>query len=82
MVGQPGAEAPAPPPPCLTAVPSQALVKVMSGRHPMLYSFQTSLPKLPVPSVEDTVRRVRRAALLAHPVPRPPNTGGGRAQLP
>ncbi|KAM7178447.1 carnitine O-palmitoyltransferase 1, muscle isoform 1-T9 [Macrochelys suwanniensis] len=34
-----------------------ALVKVMSGRKPMLYSFQTSLPKLPVPSVEATIRR-------------------------
>ncbi|XP_067389199.1 carnitine O-palmitoyltransferase 1, muscle isoform isoform X1 [Emydura macquarii macquarii] len=34
-----------------------ALVKVMSGRNPMLYSFQTSLPKLPVPSVEATIRR-------------------------
>lgn len=81
VVGQPRAEAPAPPPPRLTAIPSQALVKVMSGRHPMLYSFQTSLPKLPVPSVEDTVRRVRRAALLAHPVPQPLNTGGGAAAL-
>uniref|UniRef100_A0A8C8SGA3 Carnitine O-palmitoyltransferase 1, muscle isoform n=1 Tax=Pelusios castaneus TaxID=367368 RepID=A0A8C8SGA3_9SAUR len=34
-----------------------ALVKVMSGRKPMLYSFQTSLPKLPVPSVEATICR-------------------------
>uniref|UniRef100_A0A670ZUX2 Carnitine O-palmitoyltransferase 1, muscle isoform n=1 Tax=Pseudonaja textilis TaxID=8673 RepID=A0A670ZUX2_PSETE len=34
-----------------------ALVKVMSGRHPLLYSFQTSLPKLPVPRVEDTIQR-------------------------
>ncbi|XP_073185144.1 carnitine O-palmitoyltransferase 1, muscle isoform isoform X2 [Lepidochelys kempii] len=34
-----------------------ALVKVMSGRKPMLYSFQTSLPKLPVPSVEATIHR-------------------------
>ncbi|XP_042326457.1 carnitine O-palmitoyltransferase 1, muscle isoform [Sceloporus undulatus] len=33
------------------------LVKVMSGRHPMLYSFQTSLPKLPVPRVVDTIHR-------------------------
>ncbi|ETE56910.1 hypothetical protein L345_17378, partial [Ophiophagus hannah] len=29
----------------------------MSGRHPLLYSFQTSLPKLPVPRVEDTIQR-------------------------
>ncbi|XP_058046073.1 carnitine O-palmitoyltransferase 1, muscle isoform isoform X2 [Ahaetulla prasina] len=34
-----------------------ALVKVMSGRHPLLYSFQTSLPKLPVPRVGDTIQR-------------------------
>ncbi|XP_053112092.1 carnitine O-palmitoyltransferase 1, muscle isoform isoform X2 [Hemicordylus capensis] len=34
-----------------------ALVKVMSGRNPMLYSFQTSLPKLPVPRVKDTIQR-------------------------
>ncbi|XP_070610708.1 carnitine O-palmitoyltransferase 1, muscle isoform isoform X3 [Erythrolamprus reginae] len=34
-----------------------ALVRVMSGRHPLLYSFQTSLPKLPVPRVGDTVQR-------------------------
>ncbi|XP_072858465.2 carnitine O-palmitoyltransferase 1, muscle isoform isoform X1 [Pogona vitticeps] len=34
-----------------------ALVKLMSGRHPLLYSFQTSLPKLPVPPVSDTIQR-------------------------
>ncbi|XP_019957720.1 carnitine O-palmitoyltransferase 1, liver isoform isoform X1 [Paralichthys olivaceus] len=33
------------------------LVKVFSGRKPMLYSFQNSLPRLPVPSVKDTCRR-------------------------
>ncbi|XP_062990523.1 carnitine O-palmitoyltransferase 1, muscle isoform isoform X2 [Elgaria multicarinata webbii] len=33
------------------------MVKVMSGRNPLLYSFQTSLPKLPVPRVEDTIQR-------------------------
>ncbi|XP_054631269.1 carnitine O-palmitoyltransferase 1, liver isoform isoform X2 [Dunckerocampus dactyliophorus] len=33
------------------------LVKVFSGRKPMLYSFQNSLPRLPVPSVQDTCRR-------------------------
>lgn len=36
----------------------QLLVKVFSGRKPMLYSFQNSLPRLPVPSVKDTCRRV------------------------
>ncbi|XP_070788426.1 carnitine O-palmitoyltransferase 1, liver isoform isoform X1 [Pituophis catenifer annectens] len=34
-----------------------ALVKLFSGRKPMLYSFQTSLPRLPVPTVKDTVNR-------------------------
>ncbi|XP_075561613.1 LOW QUALITY PROTEIN: carnitine O-palmitoyltransferase 1, muscle isoform [Pelecanus crispus] len=34
-----------------------ALMKVLSVRKPLLYSFQTSLPKLPVPSVEATVTR-------------------------
>uniref|UniRef100_A0A8C9TUQ0 Carnitine O-palmitoyltransferase 1, muscle isoform n=1 Tax=Scleropages formosus TaxID=113540 RepID=A0A8C9TUQ0_SCLFO len=33
------------------------LVKMLSGQRPLLYSFQASLPKLPVPRVEDTVRR-------------------------
>ncbi|NXN99271.1 CPT1B palmitoyltransferase, partial [Rhinopomastus cyanomelas] len=34
-----------------------ALMKLLSIRKPLLYSFQTSLPKLPVPSVEATVSR-------------------------
>ncbi|XP_032138442.1 carnitine O-palmitoyltransferase 1, liver isoform isoform X2 [Sapajus apella] len=33
------------------------MVKLFSGRKPMLYSFQTSLPRLPVPAVKDTVNR-------------------------
>uniref|UniRef100_A0A673TF30 carnitine O-palmitoyltransferase n=1 Tax=Suricata suricatta TaxID=37032 RepID=A0A673TF30_SURSU len=33
------------------------MIKVFSGRKPMLYSFQTSLPRLPVPAVQDTVNR-------------------------
>ncbi|XP_078197782.1 carnitine O-palmitoyltransferase 1, liver isoform isoform X3 [Callithrix jacchus] len=33
------------------------MVKLFSGQKPMLYSFQTSLPRLPVPAVEDTVNR-------------------------
>ncbi|XP_069485554.1 carnitine O-palmitoyltransferase 1, muscle isoform [Ambystoma mexicanum] len=32
-------------------------LKVVSGRHPMLYSFQTSLPKLPVPPIAKTIQR-------------------------
>ena len=35
------------------------LVKLLSGwRKPMLYSFQGSLPRLPLPTVEDTMKRV------------------------
>ncbi|XP_019712682.1 carnitine O-palmitoyltransferase 1, muscle isoform [Hippocampus comes] len=34
-----------------------SLVKMFSGRRPLLYSFQASLPRLPVPRVEDTIRR-------------------------
>lgn len=37
----------------------QSLVKMFSGRRPLLYSFQASLPRLPVPSVDDTIHRVR-----------------------
>ncbi|XP_067875728.1 carnitine O-palmitoyltransferase 1, liver isoform-like isoform X2 [Heterodontus francisci] len=33
------------------------LVKIFSGRKPMLYSFQNSLPRLPVPTINDTLRR-------------------------
>ncbi|XP_030057166.1 LOW QUALITY PROTEIN: carnitine O-palmitoyltransferase 1, liver isoform [Microcaecilia unicolor] len=33
------------------------LVKLFSGCKPMLYSFQTSLPRLPLPTVKDTVKR-------------------------
>lgn len=38
----------------------QALVRIFSGRKPRLYSYQGSLPNLPVPAVKDTVKRVRR----------------------
>uniref|UniRef100_A0A672PET6 Carnitine O-palmitoyltransferase 1, muscle isoform n=1 Tax=Sinocyclocheilus grahami TaxID=75366 RepID=A0A672PET6_SINGR len=34
-----------------------SLVKLLSGRRPLLYSFQASLPHLPVPSIDDTIRR-------------------------
>ncbi|XP_033700477.1 palmitoyl thioesterase CPT1C isoform X5 [Tursiops truncatus] len=34
-----------------------ALVHIFSGRHPMLFSYQRSLPRQPVPSVQDTVRK-------------------------
>uniref|UniRef100_A0A8C8VIR6 carnitine O-palmitoyltransferase n=1 Tax=Pelusios castaneus TaxID=367368 RepID=A0A8C8VIR6_9SAUR len=34
-----------------------ALVKIFAGRKPMLYSYQTSLPRLPVPAIKDTMQR-------------------------
>ncbi|KAM8820196.1 carnitine O-palmitoyltransferase 1, muscle isoform [Eudromia elegans] len=34
-----------------------ALVRLFSGRRPLLYSFQSSLPRLPVPAVEATIAR-------------------------
>ncbi|XP_034050349.1 carnitine O-palmitoyltransferase 1, liver isoform-like isoform X2 [Thalassophryne amazonica] len=34
-----------------------ALVRIFSGRKPLLYSYQGSLPNLPVPTVKDTVKR-------------------------
>ncbi|XP_051884942.1 carnitine O-palmitoyltransferase 1, liver isoform-like isoform X2 [Pristis pectinata] len=33
------------------------MVKIFSGRKPLTYSFQTSLPRLPVPTVKDTMRK-------------------------
>ena len=38
-----------------------ALVWCLSGRNPLLYSFQGSLPKLPVPAVGDTLKRYLRS---------------------
>lgn len=46
---------------CLTLDPilsPQVLVKLFSGPKPMLYSFQSSLPRLPVPPVKGTIKRV------------------------
>ncbi|XP_061195798.1 carnitine O-palmitoyltransferase 1, liver isoform-like isoform X1 [Saccostrea echinata] len=37
------------------------LVKLMGGRKPLLMSYQTSLPKLSVPSINDTMRRYLRS---------------------
>uniref|UniRef100_A0A8D2IT19 carnitine O-palmitoyltransferase n=1 Tax=Varanus komodoensis TaxID=61221 RepID=A0A8D2IT19_VARKO len=34
-----------------------ALVKIFAGRTPMLYSYQASLPRLPVPAIKDTMQR-------------------------
>uniref|UniRef100_A0A8C1DZB8 carnitine O-palmitoyltransferase n=1 Tax=Cyprinus carpio carpio TaxID=630221 RepID=A0A8C1DZB8_CYPCA len=55
---------------CLTLEPiltlsTQVLVKVFSGPKPMLYSFQSSIPRLPVPPIKDTVRRYLDSA---HPL--------------
>ncbi|XP_029014143.1 carnitine O-palmitoyltransferase 1, liver isoform isoform X2 [Betta splendens] len=33
------------------------LVRLLSSRKPLLYSYQTSLPHLPVPAIKDTLRR-------------------------
>ncbi|XP_051975584.1 carnitine O-palmitoyltransferase 1, liver isoform isoform X1 [Xyrauchen texanus] len=38
------------------------LVKLFSGPKPMLYSFQSTLPRLPVPPVKDTVKRYLESA--------------------
>ncbi|KAK3570590.1 hypothetical protein QTP86_023651 [Hemibagrus guttatus] len=34
-----------------------SLLKMFSGRRPLLYSFQGSLPRLPVPSIDHTIHR-------------------------
>nr|AFO11021.1 muscle carnitine palmitoyltransferase 1 [Tachysurus fulvidraco] len=34
-----------------------SLLKMFSGHRPLLYSFQGSLPRLPVPSIDDTINR-------------------------
>ncbi|KAF7697672.1 hypothetical protein HF521_004182 [Silurus meridionalis] len=34
-----------------------SLVKLLSSRKPLLYSYQSSLPHLPVPSIRDTLHR-------------------------
>lgn len=36
----------------------QALVRIFSGRHPRLFSFQRALPRQPVPTAQDSVRKV------------------------
>uniref|UniRef100_A0A667XQN4 carnitine O-palmitoyltransferase n=1 Tax=Myripristis murdjan TaxID=586833 RepID=A0A667XQN4_9TELE len=33
------------------------VVRLLSGRKPLLYSYQTSLPHLPVPAIKDTLTR-------------------------
>uniref|UniRef100_A0A671QT20 carnitine O-palmitoyltransferase n=1 Tax=Sinocyclocheilus anshuiensis TaxID=1608454 RepID=A0A671QT20_9TELE len=41
----------------LSCFPCQTLVRLLSSRKPLLYSYQTSLPHLPVPSIKDTLER-------------------------
>lgn len=36
----------------------QALVRIFSGRHPRLFSFQRALPRQPVPTAQESVRKV------------------------
>ncbi|XP_018592425.1 carnitine O-palmitoyltransferase 1, liver isoform-like isoform X1 [Scleropages formosus] len=40
-----------------------ALVRIFSGRKPLLYSYQGSLPNLPVPAIKDTVKRYLESVL-------------------
>uniref|UniRef100_A0AAQ4PSS4 carnitine O-palmitoyltransferase n=1 Tax=Gasterosteus aculeatus aculeatus TaxID=481459 RepID=A0AAQ4PSS4_GASAC len=48
---------------------SQTLLRLLSSRKPLLYSYQTSLPHLPVPPIKDTVSRYLTSArpLLTDP---------------
>ncbi|XP_051969414.1 carnitine O-palmitoyltransferase 1, liver isoform-like isoform X1 [Xyrauchen texanus] len=39
-----------------------AMVRIFSGRQPLLYSYQGSLPNLPVPAVKDTVKSYLESA--------------------
>ena len=38
-------------------------MKVLTGRRPLLYSYQGALPRLPVPSLHDTMERVSKILL-------------------
>ena len=43
---------------CIKLGISQVAVKILSGRKPLLYSYQGAMPKLPVPALKDTMNRV------------------------
>lgn len=47
---------------------TQSLLRLLSSRKPLLYSYQTSLPHLPVPAISDTVSRVsgHQNTVVAH----------------
>jgi len=36
----------------------KTLVKLLGSRQPLLYSYQASLPKLPVPDLDQTMKSV------------------------
>jgi hypothetical protein len=38
-------------------------MKMITGRHPLLYSYQGALPRLPVPNLHDTMERVSLLSL-------------------
>ncbi|CAH0486877.1 unnamed protein product [Peronospora farinosa] len=42
-----------------------ALLKIFGGRNPLTYSFQDALPRLPLPSLKDTVKRYLKSV---HPL--------------
>lgn len=46
----------------------QTLLRLLSSRKPLLYSYQTSLPHLPVPPIKDTLSRVSGHELSRHTV--------------
>ena len=39
----------------------QMVTKLLGGRNPKLYSYQASLPRLPVPPLKDTIKRYLRS---------------------
>ncbi|TDH71464.1 hypothetical protein CCR75_001110 [Bremia lactucae] len=42
-----------------------ALLKIFGGRNPLTYSFQDALPRLPLPSLKDTIQRYLKSV---HPL--------------
>ncbi|ROI15142.1 Carnitine O-palmitoyltransferase 1, liver isoform [Anabarilius grahami] len=42
------------------------LVRLLSGRKPLLYSYQTSLPHLPVPPIKDTLEKYLESVKPLH----------------
>jgi len=48
-----------------TVIAWAGLLKLMSGRNPLTYSFQNALPRLPLPPLKDTVERYLKSV---HPL--------------